>query len=81
MLNRPACPLRSQKLLHCTCPDYDGARQVCLAATTQLIPGRKQQMAYCASDDYDNCPVYLGKALRSSRTQGGVRDSLLDSGK
>lgn len=81
MLNRLSCALRGRTLLHCACPDYDGARQVCLAATTQLIPGRKQQMAYCASDDYDNCPVYLGKALRSSRTQGSVRDSLLDSGK
>lgn len=63
------------------CPDYDHCKQVCLAATGHLLPSRRQQMRYCATCDYDNCPIYLGKALRSSRTQGLARDSLCDSGK
>ena len=69
--------------LHITrgCPDYDSCKQECLAATGHLLLSRRQQMRYCATCDYDNCPIYLGKALRSSRTQGLARDSLCDSGK
>jgi hypothetical protein len=63
------------------CPDYDCNKQMCLAATSPLMPSRQQQMRYCATCDYDNCPIYLGKALRRSRTQGLDRDSLRDSGK
>jgi hypothetical protein len=63
------------------CPDYDRYRQTCLAATGRLVPSRRQQMRYCATCDYDNCPIYLGKALRSCRPQGTDRDSLYDSGK
>lgn len=63
------------------CPDYDCNKQLCRAATGPLMPSRQQQMRYCATCDYDNCPVYLGKALRSSRSQGLDRDSLLFSGK
>ena len=42
---------------------------------------RRQQMRYCATCDYDNCPIYLGKALRSSRPQGLDRESIVNSGK
>jgi hypothetical protein len=63
------------------CPYYDCSKQVCLAATGHIVPSRHQQMRYCATCDYDNCPIYLGKALRSSRTQNLDRDSILDSGK
>lgn len=63
------------------CPEYDCIKQVCLAATGFMVPSRGQQMRYCATCDYDSCPIYLGKALRSSRSQGLDRDSILDSGK
>ena len=63
------------------CPDYDCRKQMCLAATNPLMPSRGQQMRYCATCDYDNCPIYLGKALRSSRPQGMDRESLVNSGK
>ena len=63
------------------CPYYDCSKQVCLAATGYIVPNRRQQMRYCATCEYDNCPIYLGKALRSSRTQSLDRDSILDSGK
>ena len=63
------------------CPDYDCCGQVCGAATGQVVPNRLQQMRYCATDDYDNCPIYLCKALRSSRSQGLDRDTLSASGK
>ena len=63
------------------CPDYDCSKQVCLAATGHIVPSRRLQMRYCATIDYDNCPIYLGKALRSGRTQSLDRDSILDSGK
>jgi len=63
------------------CPDYDCSKQMCRAATGCFIPGRRHQMSYCATCDYDNCPIYLGKALRSSRPKGLDRDSLIYSGK
>ncbi len=63
------------------CPDYDCGRQMCLAAMEPLAPNLRQQMRYCTTCDYDNCPIYLAKALRSSRTQGVDRDSIVDSGK
>ena len=63
------------------CPYYDCSKQVCLAATGHIVPSRRLQMRYCATCEYDNCPIYLGKALRSSRTQNLDRDSILDSGK
>jgi len=63
------------------CPEYDRCRQGCQAATSLYIPSRFQQMLYCVTFDYDNCPIYLGKALRSSRTQGYARDTIVDSGK
>ena len=63
------------------CPDYDCEKQRCLAATGPLVPSRRQQMRYCATCNYDNCPIHLGKALRSSRPHGLDRDSLLFSGK
>ena len=63
------------------CPDYDCSKQMCLAAIGQLVPSRSQQMRYCATCDYDNCPIYLGKALRSSRSQGVDHESILKSGK
>ena len=72
---------QSEKLVHCECPDYDRNKQVCLASTSLMIPSRTQQMNYCATDDYDNCPIYLCKALRSSRPQGLDRDSLVGCGK
>lgn len=72
---------QSVKLVQCACPDYDDNKQVCLASTSLMIPSRIQQMNYCATDDYDNCPIYLCKALRSSRRQGLDRDSLVGCGK
>ena len=63
------------------CPDYDCNKQRCLAARDLLAPNFRQQMSYCLTCDYDNCPIYLAKALRSSRTQCLVRDSIVDSGK
>lgn len=63
------------------CPEYVRCKQICLASTRQMVPGRRQQMRYCATDDYDNCPLYLCKALRSSRSHGFDRDTLIDSGK
>lgn len=63
------------------CPDYDCIKQICIAATGPLMPSRRQQMRYCSTCDYDNCPIYLGKALRSSRPQGLDRESLVASGK
>lgn len=72
---------QNEKPVQCACPDYDCNKQVCLASTRLMIPGRTQQMKYCATDDYDNCPIYLCKALRSSRRQGLDRDSLVDCGK
>ena len=63
------------------CPEYEGSRRACKAATSFLVPSRRQQMRYCKTCDYDNCPIYLGKALRSSCSQGLARDSLVDSGK
>jgi hypothetical protein len=63
------------------CPDYDCGKQICLAAMEHLAPNRLQQIRYCATCDYDNCPIYLAKALRSSRPEGMDRDSILDSGK
>jgi hypothetical protein len=63
------------------CPDYDCSGQTCQAAIGRVFPCRRQQMRYCATDDYDNCPIYLCKALRSSRTQGLDREALVDSGK
>jgi hypothetical protein len=70
---------QKQRVLHRNCPDYDGRRQLCLAATGQMIPSRRQQMRYCATDDYDNCPIYLCKALRSSSSHGLDRDPMIDS--
>ncbi|HKJ05690.1 MAG TPA: hypothetical protein VJ974_08845 [Geopsychrobacteraceae bacterium] len=81
MLNRSHYRTNPQRLPSQGCPDYEYARQVCQASIGQIIPTRRQQMRYCASDDYDNCPIYLGKALRSCRTQGLDRDALIDSGK
>lgn len=63
------------------CPEYDCRMQVCLASIGQIIPTRRHQMRYCACDDYDDCPFYRSKALRSCRSQGLDRDSLLLSGK
>ena len=63
------------------CPEYDLKRQVCKAATGYMVPNRHQQMRYCGSCDYDNCPIYLGKALRSSSPQGLDREPLFRSGK
>lgn len=63
------------------CPEYDSRKQLCKAAIGILIPNRQQQMRYCGTCDYDNCPIYLGKALRSSRRQGVERESLVNSGK
>ena len=63
------------------CPEYDCNRQVCKAAIGNMVPSRRQQMRYCGTCDYDSCPIYLGKALRTSRTQGLDRDSIVDSGK
>lgn len=63
------------------CPEYDCSKQVCLAAIGHVVPSRRLQVRYCATPDYDDCPIYLGKALRSCRTQSLERDSLLDSGK
>ena len=63
------------------CPEYDCCRQACQAATSLYVPSRFQQMFYCATNDYDNCPIYLGKALRSSRTQGFAGDTIVNSGK
>jgi hypothetical protein len=60
------------------CPDYDACKQLCLAANGRIVPGRRQKMTYCATDDYDNCPIYLGKALRSSRSQGLDRQTRCD---
>jgi hypothetical protein len=71
----------TQKIAFYGCPDYDLCKQVCLASTGQIVPSRRHQMSYCATDDYDNCPIYLGKALRSSRSQGLDRDTLINSGK
>lgn len=70
-----------QQLIHKACPDYDCHRQLCLASTGHLIPGRKQLLSYCASDDYDNCPIYLCKALRSAAAHGLDRENTFDSGK
>jgi hypothetical protein len=72
---------QSEKRAHCACPEYDCKKQVCLASISLMIPSRTQQMNYCATDDYDNCPIYLCKALRSSRPQGLDRDSLVGCGK
>ncbi len=70
-----------QEQLHRDCPEYDCRKQVCLASIGHMAPSRRQQMRYCATPDYDNCPIYLGKALRTSRSQGLDHDSILDSGK
>ena len=73
---------REEKLMGSReCPEYDGSGPVCQAAIGYMVPSRQQQMHYCSSCDYDNCPVYLGKALRTSRPQGADRESLLASGK
>ncbi len=63
------------------CPDFDRCKQICKAAIRCMIPSRRDQMRYCATYDYDNCPIYLGKALRSSRSQGLDHESIIDSGK
>ena len=63
------------------CPEYDWQRQICKAAIGYMVPNIQQQMCYCGSCDYDNCPVYLGKALRTSLPQGLDRESLMASGK
>ena len=63
------------------CPEYDSPKQVCSAATSYWVLGLGQQMRYCVTRDYDNCPIYLGKALRLSRPKGLARDSIKDSGK
>jgi hypothetical protein len=77
------CSQRFQKpaAINRGCPDFDTCKKICLAATGRITPGHHQQMIYCATDDYDNCPIYLGKALRSSRSQGLDRESLSESGK
>ena len=80
LIKFPQQPL-SQKINLFGCPDYAACKQVCLASTGQIVPSRRQQMSYCATDDYDNCPIYLCKALRSSRSQGLDRDTLINSGK
>ncbi len=80
LIKFPQMPLAPRMIL-CGCPDYDACKQFCLASTGQIVPSRRQQMSYCATDDYDNCPIYLGKALRSSRSQGLDRDTLVNSGK
>jgi len=63
------------------CPDYERKGHLCMAATGFMVSSRRQQMRYCVTSDYDNCPIYLGKALRSSCSQGFARESLVDSGK
>ncbi len=63
------------------CPEYDPL-QADLSGFNPADGSRpSQQMRYCATDDYDNCPLYLCKALRSSRSHGFDRDTLIDSGK
>lgn len=72
---------KSQTLISRACPEYNCDKQICQASIRQMIPSRHLQMRYCANDYYDNCPLYLSKALRSCRTQGLDRDSILLSGK
>ncbi len=82
-MNRLAKYLRKQEekfVVAGGCPEYGGPGQACKAATSLLLPGRRQQVRYCRTCDYDNCPIYLGKALRSSCSQGLARESLVDSG-
>ena len=67
--------------LHPHCPDYDCVRKSCRASTRLTFPTYRQWTSYCTGDDYDDCPVYLGYALRSSRSCGLDRENLLVSGK
>lgn len=80
-MNTHTYALNKDVEIHKECPYYDCSKQLCLAAIGPLVPSRRQQMRYCVTCDYDDCPIYLGKALRSSRPQGLERDSLLLSGK
>ena len=71
----------AQRIVEKECLDYDCEREACMATTGPMVRNRRQQIGYCLTNDYDNCPIYLGKALRSSFSQGLARESLVDSGK
>lgn len=63
------------------CPYYQRSQQACLAAAHLGPLETFFRAGYCAGDDYDDCPLFLCQALRSSRSQGLVRESITMSGK
>lgn len=66
---------RRSSLTSCTSP-FDGcpfqgvADGHCRAAFSGLPVDPKRRRSCCRSEDYDDCPLFLARALRSSRPQG-----------
>ncbi|MDT8442105.1 MAG: hypothetical protein RQ723_10635 [Desulfuromonadales bacterium] len=63
------------------CPFYQPGSHNCQAASHLWPLDTFERAGLCASDDYDDCPLFLCQALRSSRSLGPVRESLLLDGK
>ena len=53
-----------------TCPFHSAADSRCRAAFSSFAPGSRFRSPRCSSEDYDDCPLFLARALRSSRPQG-----------
>ena len=73
--------INMQPRLHCCCPDFDPAQQLCSVSFSRQQPSARSKMLYCTTDDYDNCPIYLCNALRSSSRGGINRENLAATGK
>lgn len=51
------------------CPFHNDADGHCRAAFSGLPVGRHSRNLRCTTEDYDGCPLFLARALRSSRPQ------------
>jgi hypothetical protein len=49
------------------CPFHNDADGHCRAAFSGLVVDRHFRNLRCSTEDYDGCPLFLARALRSSR--------------
>ena len=49
-----------------TCPFYSGEMTVCGASLSSMVADRTRQETFCLDTDrYDDCPMFLGRVLRT----------------
>jgi hypothetical protein len=58
-----------RQLMTDVCPFHNDADGHCRAAFSGLTVDRQFRNLRCSTEDYDGCPLFLARALRSSRPQ------------